>query len=358
MFIGLVVLHELGHFIVARRNGVEVEEFGIGFPPRIWAKKTRAGYYFSVNWLPLGGFVKLKGEHDSDRKKGSYGRAKLWAKTKILLAGVAMNLITAAVILTALAAISMPKADLKNLPFYNREQFSIKSDTKFIQNKVYIEVVKGSPADKAGLKDGDEITKIDNKEITSSEMLADITKSYSGKTVEIYIIRSGIKSTAKATLNSERIENVGYLGAAPINSQTFRATWSAPIVGTVTAFQFAEVSFRGLGYVLHNLFIGHSDVAKEAVGGPVATYKVLSETASYGMIHILFVIALISVSLAVMNVLPIPALDGGRLFVTLLYRVLRRPLTEKAEEWIHGTGFVFLMLLITLITIIDVKRFY
>ena len=99
----LVTIHELGHAIVARRNGVVVEEFGIGFPPQAWKKKLKNGVLFSINWLPLGGFVKLQGEHDDDSKKGDYGAATFWQKTKILLAGVAINWLAAVVLLTALA---------------------------------------------------------------------------------------------------------------------------------------------------------------------------------------------------------------------------------------------------------------
>src|SRR6188508_745555 len=97
LFVGLVVIHEFGHFIMARRNGVDVEEFGIGFPPRAWSRRMPTGYDFSINWLPLGGFVKLKGEHDADTEKGSFGAASLWAKTKIISAGVIVNLFVAVV---------------------------------------------------------------------------------------------------------------------------------------------------------------------------------------------------------------------------------------------------------------------
>src|ERR671932_429125 len=117
----LVVVHELGHAIAARRNGVVVEEFGIGFPPRAWAKKLRNGVHFSLNWLPLGGFVKLQGEHDAADKKGDYGAATYWQKTKILLAGVVINWLVAAGILTVLAWVGLPKI----LP----NQFSIPGDT-------------------------------------------------------------------------------------------------------------------------------------------------------------------------------------------------------------------------------------
>ena len=105
----LVVLHELGHAIVAKRNGVVVEEFGIGFPPRGWSRKLKNGVLFSLNWLPLGGFVKLKGEYDSAKGKGTYGQASYWIKTKILLAGVAINWITAALLFAVISLWGLPK---------------------------------------------------------------------------------------------------------------------------------------------------------------------------------------------------------------------------------------------------------
>ncbi len=359
LFVGLVVIHEIGHFLFARRNGVEVEEFGIGFPPRARVLGKKNGTVYTLNWLPLGGFVKLKGEYDNDTAPGSFGAARLSAKVKIMLAGVAMNFLAAAVLFAGLALIGMPKADLKNLPFYDKDQFTVASDTKTIKNQVFVGVVPDSAAAKAGLKSGDEITKIDNTPITSAEMLPAVTERYRGQTVDIaFINEDGQEQVVQASLNSERDQDTGYLGVAPVNAQVFKATWSAPVVGIVTAAQYAEVSFRGLGYVIQNLFAGQTDVASSAVGGPVATFKILSDTAALGLNQVLFVIALVSISLAVMNVLPIPALDGGRLFVTLLFRGLKRPLSKQTEEWIHGTGFVVLLGLIMLITVIDIRRFF
>lgn len=356
LFIGLVVVHELGHFLVARRNGVEVEEFGIGFPPRAWARKTKAGYEFSLNWLPIGGFVRLKGEHDSDTEKGSYGAASLWVKMKILLAGVFMNFLAAAILLTILAAVAMPRADLKSLPFYDRDQFTVSSDTKVVKNQVLVAVVPDSPAAKAGLRSGDELVKVGDTAITSAESLPQVTEMYKGQIIVLHAVREKQSLQLEVELLAERKSGVGYLGVAPVTAQVTRSTWSAPIVGLVTAVQYSEVSFRGLGYVLQNLFAGQTQVASEAVGGPVATFKVLQDTSSLGFTQMLFVVALISISLAVMNILPIPALDGGRAFVTLIFRALRRPLNKNVEEWIHGTGFALLMALIVLITVVDIKR--
>src|ERR1039458_6732010 len=180
LIVGLIVIHEFGHFVVARRNGVEIEEFGIFFPPRIYSHTTKAGWVFSVNALPLGGFVKLKGEHDSDSEPGTFGAASLMAKSKILLAGVTMNLITGLVLLTALAVIGMPQV-INN-------QFMVKSNTKLLTQRVIVnDVVSGSPAAKAGLRVGDELTEFvlpgnkDTVAITQADKLRSLTQKFAGK---------------------------------------------------------------------------------------------------------------------------------------------------------------------------------
>src|SRR3989344_7663603 len=127
LFVGLVLVHEWGHYLAAKRNGVKVEEFGLGFPPRAWGKKRSDGMILSLNWLPLGGFVKLRGEHDADKQKGSFGAARLGAKTKILLAGVTMNFLVGILMLTILALVGMPK--LLTEQNVGQEQFTVASDT-------------------------------------------------------------------------------------------------------------------------------------------------------------------------------------------------------------------------------------
>jgi regulator of sigma E protease len=161
LFILLVVVHELGHAIVARRNGVGVEEFGIGFPPRAWKRTLRNGTLLTLNWLPLGGFVRLKGEHDAADGPGTYGGATLWAKTKILLAGVAMNWLTAAFIFTILALTGMPEL-VKN-------QFTVPSDTTTSAPQILAgDVVNGSPAQRAGIAQGDRLVALNGQTLKSA----------------------------------------------------------------------------------------------------------------------------------------------------------------------------------------------
>lgn len=364
LFVALVVVHEFGHFIMARRNKVDVEEFGIGFPPKAKTLTKKNGTEYTLNWLPLGGFVRLKGEHDADKSKGSYGAASLWAKTKIIGAGVVMNLLVAILMFTLLAIIGMPKL-IDN-------QFTIKSDTKIVKNDVLVGAVEeNSPASKANLQPRDQIisigTNLDNsKLISSAESFPSVTKEFAGQGVEVTFERNGNTKTAKTTLrSSQEVEDSqntddpkGYLGVLPTELTLQRSTWSAPIVGVGIAKQFTELTFKGLGSVVVGLFQGDTQKASSQVSGPVGVFVLIKEGSKLGAQFILMIIAVISLTLAIMNVLPIPALDGGRLFVTYVYRILRKPLTAKAEDLIHGLGFVALMLLFVLITFVDIKRFF
>lgn len=364
LFVGLVVVHEFGHYLAARRGGVEVEEFGIGFPPRAWAKKLTNGTEFSLNWLPLGGFVKLKGEHDSAQTKGSFGAAPLRVKVQIMVAGVVMNLLTAFVLLTFLALVGMPKL-LDN-------QFTVERDTKVIKNTVLVGFVEDdSPADRAGLQQRDIIRSIASASgtttITSASELPKATKTYAGQNVTITIDRDGQTKQLQTTLlsngavtASRKTDNPkGYLGVSPSELTIRRSTWSAPVVAIGFMKQLTTETFKGLGNAFWNAVRGNGKEASSQVSGPVGVFVILKDGSLLGYQFMLIIIAIISLTLAIMNVLPIPALDGGRLFVTLLFhKVLRRPLSKDLEEKIHGTGFAALMLLFVLITIVDVKRFF
>ncbi len=347
LFVGLVVLHEFGHFIAARRNGVIAEEFGIGFPPRAWSKRLKNGVLFTLNWLPIGGFVKLKGENDSATEPGSFGAASFKAKAKIMLAGVAMNLLAAFVIFTALAWLGMPQL-IDN-------QFSVKSDTTVVQRKVLVGYVEsGSPAAKAGIQSRDELVGF-----ASAAELPKVTKKNAGKTIDLTYKRDGQVRTTKATLRTAaQAKDGGYLGIAPAEFTLTRATWSAPIQALGLIKQFTIATFQGLGTAISALFHGDGAKASEQVSGPVGIVVVLRDGSLLGYQFVLLIVGLISLSLAIMNVLPIPALDGGRFYVMLLSRIFGKRLSQDMEERIVGTSFVFLLLLIVVITIVDVRRFF
>jgi len=385
----LVITHELGHFYAARKAGVEVEEFGIGFPPKAKSLGKKNGTEYTLNWLPLGGFVKLKGEHDSDTTKGSYGSASLKNKIRIMLAGVVVNAFTAVFLLTIIAAVGLPKV-LDN-------QFTVASDTIIVQQDVVANfVAPDSPAKSAGMEAGDKIISIADRdydcqaclepvdasstEIKQSSDLSIATKKYQGRDVSIKIVREGeamvlttkLLSTDEVEASRKAAEACqktlpeiepncpvikGYLGVVPTDFIKQRSTWSAPVVAVVFSGQVVQETFRQFGNIISDLFKGDTSTAKENVTGVVGIGYILGELSRQGFMSILFLTAMISLSLAIMNFLPIPALDGGRLFVTLLFRGLKRPLTKETEERIHGTGFMLLMVLFLLITVVDVQRF-
>ena len=365
----LVVVHELGHAIVARRNGVVVEEFGVGFPPQAAAKKLKNGVLLTLNWLPLGGFVKLQGEHDAADKKGDYGAATFWQKTRILLAGVAINWLVAACLLSVLAWTGLPKI----IP----NQFSIASDTTVVKKPVELTTVaKDSPAAKAGLKTGDQIVRFAGEPVLTAEEFSAQTKEQKGEKVEIIYSRGGVEETTSTTLRADNADKKGYLGVGSGQREEIKASWSAPIVGVVTTAQFTLVTLQGLGDLVVNLVSGivmqfspnetarteaRQDLATagNSVAGPIGILGTIFPAAEQaGLTQLIFLTAIISLTLAVMNVLPIPALDGGRWFVMAIYRLLKRPLTKEREEKIQGTGFLVLMALVVIVTVADVGKLF
>jgi regulator of sigma E protease len=380
LFISLVIVHEWGHFIAARRNGVTVEEFGLGFPPRAWGKKRKSGMILSLNWLPLGGFVKMKGEHDNDTRKGSFGAASMGAKTKIMLAGVTMNLLVGLVLLTLLALVGMPKILTKDTA--GEDQYTVASNTKLIKNDVYITYVEpDSPATAAGLKAHDKIRAINNYPVTNATDVKQLTNQFAGTGVNIKHEHDGKILMSNANLRSDKEiaaakqkgQDVGHLGVIPTDLSVTRSTWSAPVVAVGFTWQLTKLTFIGLGHAIgglgstiaglatgnHEARVNGQTQASSQVGGPVAIMEVLWGSGSLGINFMILVIAIISLTLALMNILPIPALDGGRLAMMLASRgVLKRPLSPATEERIVGASMAVILGLIALITLVDINRFF
>lgn len=387
----LVLVHEYGHFRAARRNGVRVNEFGIGFPPRAigwikkngkWVKLPKSEYdkpqkslILSINWLPIGGFCAMDGESDADTKKGTFGAASFWAKTKILFAGVTMNWLVAFIILTILAWTGMPH-------FLNN-QFTVDTDDHVnIQAVTISTILADSPAQAAGLQPEDQITAVtaENKTvtITSADDVVAFNNQYAGQTVVYTISRSAQNGTIEIPVKLNTTEAEYLLGVTMSQAgQTLHyATWSAPIVGAATTIQLTGETFRGLGEMLWNLGSGifsqfsFNDQTREegrenigkvgdSVSGPVGIIGMIFPAfTSAGPTNLAFLAALISVSLACMNVLPIPALDGGRWLLMAIFRLRRKKLTQETEARIVSRAFLILIALIVLITILDITRFF
>lgn len=362
----LVVVHESGHAMAALRNGVKVEEFGVGFPPKVWARKLKNGILFSINALPIGGFVKLKGEYDSDDQEGDYGAATFWQKTKILLAGVLMNWVVAIILLSGLAFTGLPKV--------MDGQFYIPSDTTIVYKPITVaNVVNGYPADMAGIKSGDQVVSLNNHKVTTVDQLLILIKQNQGKKVDLSYTHNGTMISTSIKLMDEN-SSKGLLGASLGQTELLKASWSAPIVGIVTTAQFTQATFQGLGTVFCNLINGivgqfslnQNDRAQaktslgavsNSVSGPVGILGVIFPAAEKaGVTQLVFLTAIISISLAVMNVLPIPALDGGRWLIMSVFKLFNRKLTKELEGKIQTIGFLIIMVLVILVTVADVGK--
>ena len=417
VLMALVVAHEFGHYLAAVRNGVRVLEFGIGFPPRgkawllnpKWTKWKKSGkkgekpkkwlplpkkdwgkpqdtLIFSLNYLPIGGFCQMDGESDSDERPGTFGSVSLWSKTKILLAGVTANWLLSIVIFTILA--------ITGMPHFLTGQFSIDSDTKMAAGVVVVkDVEESSPADEAGLESGDRIVAVDGEALPDATTLIEYNTAHADQDVIYKIDRATTHvvecdqapcDPIEETETFEKTVHLNPTGAAYQLGVTlsqegqalYRSTWSAPLVGIGTTAQLTVETFKGLGQLLVNVCSGAVqqlstdsstreegraalEAAGDSVSGPVGIVGVLfPNMASTGVTNIAFLAGLISLSLACMNVLPIPALDGGRLFLIALYRLRGKKLEKATEEKIVSRAFIVLLLLIVLITVLDIMKFF
>jgi regulator of sigma E protease len=354
----LVLVHELGHFIVAKRAGITVEEFGIGFPPRI-ASTTFRGTRYSLNWIPLGGFVKMLGE-DGDVEirrlreqglsedeveramAGAFNRRPVWIRIAVLLTGVAMNFLLAAVLFAV--ALSMPV-------LVGEGPLTV------------TEIQPDSPAE-AVLEVGDVITGVDGTTFERSADLTDYVAARGGEEITLDVVRDGepiqIDIVPRAVTDEERASGIGPIGFGydPERIVEQPSVVDGPIDavarGTGAAWTIAIQIPGGLADAVGAL-LGLNPDAPDA-RGPIGIAQETGRVLEAPLVSQLFFIGLLSVNLAVLNVLPFPPLDGGRIAVVLVEAVRRRRLPAEREAMIYLAGFAVLIALVILISINDIQR--
>ena len=346
IFTILVVAHEFGHFSAARREGVTVEEFGVGFPPRVFSRRKGKTLY-SINLFPIGGFVRLKGEDGSEKGKGSFASLTFWPKTRIIMAGVVVNLLIAYLIFTFLLIIGIPPLG-QDLPSFG----PVKPSQSGESSLTVFGVTKDGSASKGGIAQGDNIISIDNKPLEDNAQLRAYTIENKGKEVTIVISRNGQESNKTVMLGSD--EKTGVLGVSAEKIQlTSYAWWAAPFAALVLMVQFVLATLAAFGNLIIGLF-ARREVSQQ-VSGPIGIVSVFSQIVNFGPRFVLLFVASISLSLAVINALPLPALDGGRQFVLILQK-LGLKVTPERENLYHLVGFVALISLMIIISISDIAR--
>ncbi|MFA6486236.1 MAG: RIP metalloprotease RseP [Candidatus Magasanikbacteria bacterium] len=359
----LVLAHEFGHFIAARKCGMKVEEFGFGFPPRafgvrfldggkrewVWGNKDASGEktVYSINWLPIGGFVKIKGENgDAENDSDSFMAKPAWKKTIVLAAGVVMNIVLAAVLLSVGYMVGLPQTtdDVSDATVVKDARIAI------------LEVASGRPAALAGLKMGDEIIQIDeikNPRIVDMQAYVDQKR---GQEITFIIARGAENFEKKITPAVSAETGKGGIGVAIAEVGLIKYPWYLAIYhGVIATGAYLLAIVLAFWHLFVGLFAGKG--AGEAVAGPVGIAVMTGQVARMGLAYLLQFTAMLSLNLAVINILPIPALDGGRIVFTWLGKIFKKPVFMKFEQSAHAIGFALLMLLVVVVTVKDLGAF-
>ena len=353
----LVLIHEIGHFVAAKKMGIKVEEFGFGLPPRIFGIK-RGETIYSINWLPIGGFVKLYGEEGADESANSKSQASNskdikrafysrppWQKSIVLVAGVSMNFILAAVLLSYLFT----------------QGVMVPTD------RVHIEkIVSGSPAWKAGIKEGDVVRNIkyqksnikyEEKEIKKGEELIKLTKEHLGEEVTLTVERDGKEIPINVVPRKDYPKDQGPLGIVISNFEEKKyPIYEAPVMGLIESFKLSWVLVKGIGITLWKL-ISFQSVSRD-VAGPLGIAQMTGQAIKFGNMAVLELTGLLSLNLAIVNILPFPALDGGRLLFVVIEVLTGKKIKAHWERYVHQIGMIILLALIVLVTLNDLVRIF
>lgn len=345
----LVLVHELGHFFAAKLVGVKVEEFGLGLPPRIAGWK-KWGTLWSLNWLPIGGFCKMEGEDPAgsgevvrrgvDTKKSvtSFMYKNPWQKAVIVLGGVMMNMVLAIGIFAVVYGI-----------------VGIPKETEVVK---IMKVANNSPAETAELKEGDVVLRINEITINKpGDLMGEVAK-YKGKSVEMEIKRGELKLTLPIEVRENPPAGEGGMGVVISNVEIEKIRWYEFYKGVGEGFKEAyywgKVIAGGVGKLVVGLFSGNMP---EDVAGPIGMYEATSSIKkNQGLLAVIHFFGIVSVNLAIVNILPFPALDGGRMIFVAYEMITKRRANEKFEAVINTIGMAVLLSLILLITVGDVMR--
>lgn len=346
----LVVIHELGHFLMAKKFNIRVEEFGFGIPPRIFGKKI-GETLVSLNALPLGGFVRLLGEDEVkplaiSESTRDFRAKSVWQRIIVVGAGVLMNLILA----WLLFYIVLMAQDFKIV-------YPIADPEVTVQ-----EVEDNSPAQAAGIKKGDQILKINGKKITTSSDLTDIIKQKKNQPVTLETrdqAGNGRQIRVTPQVSPSKDPQIGIaFSVINIKEKEYKTPLEKIFSGITYSWDLTKLTFIGLGKLFNDLLLGNFQSASNSVSGPVGLAGVTGGILKIGLIPYLWFVGIISLTLTIFNILPIPALDGGRLFFLMTEALIGKKLKAETEKLIHTVGFAVLIALSLLVAASDIRKFF
>ena len=351
VLVALIVVHEFGHLLAAKYFKMRVDEFGIGYPPRAKTFFKKGGTEYTLNWLPFGGFVKIFGEDGTDTPSpDSFVAKPKWQQAIVLVAGVAMNLIFAWLLISLTLSLGTPRV-------ISGEEARTTPDAELIISRV----VEGSPAEEAGLKAGDRIvgaetTSTSFEGVAAEDFTAFIETAEEG--VGLTVLRDGETLLVSARPETGIIPHdpekralgvgVGNVTSAPV------PLWYAPILGAEITYNVTGAVFVGLINFFAGLFTFSADLSQ--VAGPVGIAGAVVDASATGFAALLSLTAIISINLALINLIPVPALDGGRLLFVGIEAITRRPIPAAVAGTMNAVGFGLLILLMVVVTISDVFK--
>ncbi len=362
----LIFVHELGHFVMAIRNGIKADEFGFGFPPRIFGfvRSEKTGRFklvfgnkkiesvntvYSINWIPLGGFVKIKGENgEGENEKDSFSAKSAWVRIKVLSAGVIMNFLLAWLLFSAIFVMGAPE--------------SISDDASVVSPKVQIsQVLENTPAMEMGLKVGDEISKLCAASgsgcisVEKTVQVQDFISASKGMEILMEIKRGDEILKLKGVPRMEYPADQGSLGISLARTAMVKYPWYQSITkGFMAVIDFVMMILGALFALAKMLFV-KSSVPLD-ISGPVGIAIITKQVAALGLVYVLQFAAILSINLGIINALPFPALDGGRVFFILIEKIKGSPVSKNFEQLAHTAGFLFLIILMVVITFRDISN--
>jgi len=332
----IVFVHELGHFLAAKRAGVGVEEFAFGFPPRLISWK-RGETTYAINAVPLGGYVRLLGEDQDSKDPRSFTKQSHAWQAVIVIAGVVMNALLAWIILTFLLV----------LP----------NSYKTVDALLVAQVQPGSAAEKVGIKVGDLLDTVNDTHLKDPAQLRDITHSNAGKEVTVVIRRNGREQVKQVALGQGDTPLGVGTSSFSLADLPHPSIWAAPFVALKMVGQVAVANFTFIGALISGLLGFGPHASTDQVAGPIGIYGVIAQFTALGWPYVLMGAAELSLAIALFNILPIPALDGGRLLFILLAKFFRRRLvSHQVEGVVHTIGFALLIGLFVLVTWNDIVK--
>ena len=345
----LIFIHELGHFLAAKWMGVRVHEFGFGYPPRMFKMFEHDGVEYTLNWLPFGGFVRMAGEDGDFESKGSLPTIAPWRRIIVMAAGPFMNILTAVVIYAILLMAGVP-------------QFVGNQATLPVQ---IVGVDAESPAALAGLQANDIILSIAGQEVIGIDAVSDAIQANAGQEVDVVVrrgeedvivsLRPRLPEEIPAGRGSAGVQITTYVSAENVELVKYGPI-EALIGGMKQTWMMIVLMIEGLTTMLRGLILPDVPAPEGGVGGLVAIGRITAEIAQQGWRDLLSLTAFLSINLAILNMLPIPALDGGRIIFALVEMISRRRIPPEKEALVHFAGFAVLITLMVVVTFVDISN--